>query len=95
MSAAEALCELILAELEKEKRIDSYDFSVKIGKDHQSIVGAIKSIRSLGDVSSLFHRSEPKITTGHWPLQNIKPAGHIQKWNQIHTDKNKKRFKKD
>lgn len=50
MSAAEALCELILAELEKEKRIDSYDFSVKIGKDHQSIVGAIKSIRSLGDV---------------------------------------------
>ena len=31
--------------------VDSYEYARKIGKDHQLVVGAVKRLESLGDVS--------------------------------------------
>lgn len=45
------LSEFILKTLEVQGRLDSYELAQKIGKDHQLIVGAIKSLHSLGNVS--------------------------------------------
>ena len=44
--------ELILRALRERGSVDSYDLSVEVGKDHQLLVGAIKSLQSIGDVSN-------------------------------------------
>lgn len=46
----EELTELILRTLSEKESVDSYRLSVEIGKDHQLLVGAIKSLQSVGDV---------------------------------------------
>ena len=43
--------ELILSKLEERGKLDSYEFSKEFSKDHQAIVGAIKSLQSVGNVS--------------------------------------------
>jgi len=40
----------LLKRLEKSESFDSYELSQEIGKDHQQVVGAIKSLQSLGEV---------------------------------------------
>ena len=47
----EELAEFILKVLEERGSVDTYDLSLEIGKDHQLVVGAVKSLQSLGDVS--------------------------------------------
>jgi len=42
--------ELVLQELKKKESLDSYYFSRETGRDHQLVVGAIKSLESLGEV---------------------------------------------
>ena len=42
---------LILHTLEQRGRLDSYEFSKELGKGHQTVVGAIKSLQSVGNVS--------------------------------------------
>ena len=42
--------ELVLQELKKKESLDSYEFSRETGRDHQLVVGAIKSLESLGEV---------------------------------------------
>ena len=46
----EDLAELILRTLGERGSVDSYQLSQEIGKDHQLLVGAIKSLQSVGDV---------------------------------------------
>ena len=43
--------ELILSKLEERGKLDSYEFSREFDRDHQAIVGAIKSLQSVGNVS--------------------------------------------
>ena len=45
------VAELILRTLRERGSVDSYDLSAEVGKDHQLLVGAIKSLQSIGDVS--------------------------------------------
>ena len=42
---------LILQFLEENGQLDSYEFSRETGREHQSVVGAIKSLQSVGNVS--------------------------------------------
>lgn len=60
MAAHGELTELILKTLEERSRLDSYELAQEVGRDHQLLVGAIKSLHSLGDVSPCvrleFHR---------------------------------------
>ena len=51
MSKDDGLGDLILQTLEQKGRIDSYDFSKETDRDHQTVVGAIKSLQSVGNVS--------------------------------------------
>lgn len=46
------LGEVILRSLEERGSVDSYDLSRELGKDHQTVVGAIKSLHTHGDVRS-------------------------------------------
>lgn len=43
--------ELILLTLQQRRQLDSYEFSKEVDRDHQAIVGAIKSLQSVGNVS--------------------------------------------
>ena len=43
--------EVILQHVEKENQITSEELAQRLGKDHQQIVGAVKSLQCLGDVS--------------------------------------------
>ena len=43
--------ERLLRILAERGSFNSYELSQEIGKDHQQVVGAIKSVQSLGDVS--------------------------------------------
>ena len=52
-SMADDIGELILRTLRERGSADSYDLAVEVGKDHQLLVGAIKSLQSIGDVSHL------------------------------------------
>ena len=45
------LCDIILQIVEQKGQLDSFNFSRETGREHQSVVGAIKSLQSLGDVS--------------------------------------------
>ena len=42
---------LVLEALEERGSIETFEFAKELGKDHQSIVGSVKSIHALGDVS--------------------------------------------
>ena len=44
------LGDLLLKILSQRDSIDSYELAKELGKDHQTIVGAINSLRSLGNV---------------------------------------------
>jgi len=47
------LGERLLRVLGERGSFDSYELSLELGKDHQLVVGAIKSVQSLGEVSLL------------------------------------------
>lgn len=49
------LVQLLLRTLGEKESVDSYKLSLEIGKDHQLIVGAIKSLQSMGDVCSVMY----------------------------------------
>ena len=44
--------EHLLKLLAERGTLDSYDLSQELHKDHQTVVGTIKSLHSLGEVSS-------------------------------------------
>lgn len=44
------LSQVVLTEVEKQGEIDTLKLSHSIKEDHQKIVGAVKSLQSLGDV---------------------------------------------
>ena len=46
------LSTILLKLLETRGSLESYEISRELGKDHQHVVGAIKSIHSQGEVSS-------------------------------------------
>jgi len=45
------LTEEILKAVEDKGSLDTYEYATATGKDHQTVVGVIKSIQALGDVS--------------------------------------------
>ena len=53
---AEELDRRILAELDVTGHVNSYDFATKLGVDHQLVVGAVKSLQSVGDVRRIHLR---------------------------------------
>lgn len=48
---------LILEEIERTGKLNTYEFAKDLQRDHQLIVGAVKSIQSVGEVrkSSYIH----------------------------------------
>lgn len=50
-SSDAALSEVLLETLADRDSFDSYKLSQELGKDHQRVVGAIKSLQSIGNVS--------------------------------------------
>lgn len=48
---SQSLDRIILESIDLRGSIDSYEFAKELQKDHQVIVGAIKSLHSLGEVS--------------------------------------------
>ena len=50
----QSLDRLVLGAVEERGSIETFEFAKECGKDHQSIVGSIKSIHALGDVSLEF-----------------------------------------
>ena len=46
-----SLDKVVLEALEERGSIETFGFSKELGKDHQSVVGSVKSIHALGDVS--------------------------------------------
>ena len=49
-----AIDKLVLEAIEEKGSIETFEFAKELGKDHQSIVGSVKSIHALGDVSEHF-----------------------------------------
>lgn len=49
--AAESLNQLILEKVNENGSVDSLRLSEEINKDHQLLVGAVKSLQTLGNVS--------------------------------------------
>jgi len=47
----QSLDRLVLEAVEERGSIETFEFANECGKDHQSIVGSVKSIHALGDVS--------------------------------------------
>lgn len=47
----DGLPEQILEIVAERSLLDSYQYACELGKNHQEIVGAVKSLESLGDVS--------------------------------------------
>lgn len=45
------LTEDILNTVESKGSLDTYEYATAIGKEHQTVVGVIKSLQALGDVS--------------------------------------------
>ena len=46
-----SLDKIILQAIEERGSIETFEFAKEVGKDHQSVVGSVKSIHALGDVS--------------------------------------------
>lgn len=44
--------EILLQEVEKAGEVNTQSLAKRLGVDHQILVGAVKSLQSLGDVSS-------------------------------------------
>ena len=42
---------LVLETLQERGSLETFEFAKELGKDHQAIVGSVKSIHALGDVS--------------------------------------------
>lgn len=51
LMGTQSLDRLVLEAVEEKGSIETFEFAKEIGKDHQSIVGSVKSIHALGDVS--------------------------------------------
>lgn len=51
----QSLDRLVLEAVEERGSIETFEFAKEVGKDHQSIVGSVKSIHALGDVRKKFH----------------------------------------
>ena len=45
-----SLLEEILKAIDQQGQLDTYEYATTTGRDHQTVVGAIKSIESLGEV---------------------------------------------
>ena len=45
------LNEEILKAIDDNGQIDTYEYAISTGRDHQIVVGAVKSIQSMGNVS--------------------------------------------
>ena len=54
----QSLDRLVLEAVEERGSIETFKFANECGKDHQSIVGSVKSIHALGDVSFTFLSEE-------------------------------------
>ena len=54
----QSLDRLVLEAVEERGSIETFEFATERGKDHQSIVGSIKSIHTLGNVSFKFCSEE-------------------------------------
>lgn len=52
----QSLDKVVLEALEERGSIETYEFSKELGKDHQSIVGSVKSVHALGDVINVEQR---------------------------------------
>ena len=50
----QSLDRLVLEAVEERGSIETFEFAKECGKDHQSIVGSVKSIHALGDVCFKF-----------------------------------------
>ena len=48
----EAIVQEILTVLANKETLESYQFAQATGRNHQSVVGAIKSLQSIGNVES-------------------------------------------
>jgi phenylalanyl-tRNA synthetase alpha chain len=55
---SDGLSEQILKDLADKESINSYQYACTIGKNHQEVVGAIKSLESLGNVISVAQHQE-------------------------------------
>lgn len=53
MASKELSAEDILKLLEGRETVDTYDLSQEFNSDHQQIIGAVKSLSSLGDVNNI------------------------------------------
>lgn len=47
----QSLDRLVLEAVEERGSIETFEFAKECGRDHQSIIGSVKSIHALGDVS--------------------------------------------
>ena len=59
MAVKEVTPEDLLKFLADRGSLDSYSYAQKTGSEHQAVVGAIKSLESLGDVSLLCDHVQP------------------------------------
>ena len=50
--AAESLNQFLLEKIDANGTVDTLELSKECNKDHQSLVGAVKSLQTLGNVSS-------------------------------------------
>ena len=48
--ASESISQLLLERLDSTGSVDTLEFAKTIGKEHQAVVGAIKSLQALGNV---------------------------------------------
>lgn len=79
-SKDQELADLILQILEQKGQLDSYDFAKETGREHQTIVGAIKSLQSVGNVSEPYICICMYILKGQ-TLYNISFSMHApQRW---------------
>ena len=56
---------LVLEALEERGSLETFEFAKELGKDHQAIVGSVKSIHALGDVSDMNVHCIPVCYLGH------------------------------
>lgn len=52
---------LVLEALEERGSLETFEFAKELGKDHQAIVGSVKSIHALGDVSEHVQCTFPSV----------------------------------
>uniref|UniRef100_A0A1X7TUQ5 Phenylalanyl-tRNA synthetase domain-containing protein n=2 Tax=Amphimedon queenslandica TaxID=400682 RepID=A0A1X7TUQ5_AMPQE len=49
-SQTESLPDALLEALAEKGRVDSYEYATSVGRNHQDVVGAVKSLESFGDI---------------------------------------------